>query len=175
MSNDFKQTNVLIRMFVLMTALCAVMAMPLSAYAQSAVVKGTVTDSAGEPLMGAGVIVKGTSNGCITDLDGNFELTGVTYPVTLVASFIGLSDKEVTLATAAQSPCAIVLEADQNYLDEVVVVGYGTQKKVNLTGAVGVVDGKELAQRPVTSAVQALQGADPSLLLTQKSGSLEGD
>ena len=175
MSNDFKQTNVLIRMFVLMTALCAVMAMPLSAFAQSAVVKGTVTDSAGEPLMGAGVIVKGTSNGCITDLDGNFELTGVTYPVTLVASFIGLSDKEVTLATAAQSPCAIVLEADQNYLDEVVVVGYGTQKKVNLTGAVGVVDGKELAQRPVTSAVQALQGADPSLLLTQKSGSLEGD
>ncbi|MBQ2371849.1 MAG: SusC/RagA family TonB-linked outer membrane protein, partial [Bacteroidales bacterium] len=91
-----------------------------------------------------------------------------------VASFIGLSEKEVTLENAASSPCAIVLEEDQNYLNEVVVVGYGTQKKVNVTGAVGVVDGKELAMRPVNSAAQALQGADPSLLLTSGSGGIEG-
>ena len=103
--------------------------MPFSAAGQSATVKGTVTDSTGEPLMGAGIMVKGTSNGTITDLDGNFELKGVTYPVTLVASFIGLTEKEVTLENAAASPCVIVLESDQNYLNEVVVVGYGTQKR----------------------------------------------
>ena len=149
--------------------------LPLSASAQKSVVKGTVKDSNGELLMGAGVVVKGTSLGTITDLDGNFTIEGVSYPVTLVASFIGMTDQEVTLNSAAESPCQIVLGADKNYLEEVVVVGYGTQKKVNLTGAVGVVDGEELARRPVTSAAQALQGADPSLILTQKSGGLEGD
>ena len=174
MSNHTKAASGLIRLFVLVTVLCGMMAMPFSAAGQSATVKGTVTDNTGEPLMGAGIMVKGTSNGCITDLDGNFELKGVTYPVTLVASFIGLSEKEVTLENAASSPCAIVLEEDQNYLNEVVVVGYGTQKKVNVTGAVGVVDGKELAMRPVNSAAQALQGADPSLLLTSGSGGIEG-
>ena len=174
MSNHTKAASGLIRLFVLVTVLCGMMAMPFSAAGQSATVKGTVTDNTGEPLMGAGIMVKGTSNGTITDLDGNFELKGVTYPVTLVASFIGLSEKEVTLENAASSPCAIVLEEDQNYLNEVVVVGYGTQKKVNVTGAVGVVDGKELAMRPVNSAAQALQGADPSLLLTSGSGGIEG-
>ena len=142
---------------------------------QAVTIKGTVRDSGGELLMGAGVIVKGTTNGTITDIDGNFVISNVSYPVTLVASFIGLSDKEITLASAADNPCAIVLDADQNFLDEVVVVGYGTQKKVNLTGAVSVVDGKELAQRPVNSAAQALQGADPSLLLTSGSGAIEGN
>ena len=149
--------------------------LPLSASAQKSVVKGTVKDSDGELLMGAGVVVKGTSQGTITDVNGSFELDGVTYPVTLVASFIGMADQEVTLNSAAESPCEIVLGVDKNFLEEVVVVGYGTQKKVNLTGAVGVVDGKELALRPVNSAAQALQGADPSLLLTQKSGGIEGD
>ena len=149
--------------------------LPLSASAQKSVVKGTVKDSDGELLMGAGVVVKGTSQGTITDVDGNFVLEGVTYPVTLVASFIGMADQEVTLNSAAESPCQIVLGADENFLNEVVVVGYGTQKKVNLTGAVGVVEGKDLALRPVNSAAQALQGADPSLLLTMGNGSVEGN
>ena len=149
--------------------------LPLSASAQKSVVKGTVKDSDGELLMGAGVVVKGTSQGTITDVDGNFVLDGVTYPVTLVASFIGMADQEVTLNSAAESPCQIVLGADENFLNEVVVVGYGTQKKVNLTGAVGVVEGKDLALRPVNSAAQALQGADPSLLLTMGNGSVEGN
>ena len=149
--------------------------LPLSASAQKSVVKGTVKDSDGELLMGAGVVVKGTSQGTITDVNGNFELDGVTYPVTLVASFIGMADSEVTLNSAAESPCQIVLGVDENFLNEVVVVGYGTQKKVNLTGAVGVVEGKDLALRPVNSAAQALQGADPSLLLTMGNGSVEGN
>ena len=149
--------------------------LPLSASAQKSVVKGTVKDSDGELLMGAGFVVKCTSHVTITDVNGNFELDGVTYPGTLVASFIGMADQEVPLNSAAESPCEIVLGVDKNFLEEVVVVGYGTQKKVNLTGAVGVVDGEELALRPVNSAAQALQGADPSLLLTQKSGGIEGD
>lgn len=149
--------------------------LPLSASAQKSVVKGTVKDSDGELLMGAGVVVKGTSLGTITDVNGTFELGGVTYPVTLVASFIGMADQEVTLSSAAESPCEIVLGVDKNFLEEVVVVGYGTQKKVNLTGAVGVVDGKELAMRPVNNAAMALQGADPSLILTTGSGGVEGD
>ena len=138
-------------------------------------VKGIVKDANGEPLMGAGVMVKGTRNGTITDLDGNFSVSGVTYPVTLTVSFIGYADVDVTLDAPSQSPCVVTLAEDQNYLEEVVVVGYGTQKKVNLTGAVGVVEGKDLQMRPVNSAAQALQGADPSLLLTSGSGSLEGN
>ena len=147
-----------------------------SLYAQTgtAIVKGSVVDTDGLPLIGAGVVVKGTALGTITDHDGNFELKGVSYPVTLVASFIGLTEKEVLVANSAQSPVQIILTEDQNYLNEVVVVGYGTQKKVNLTGAVGVVDGKELQMRPVNSAAQALQGADPSLVLTMGNGGVDG-
>ena len=74
------------------------------------VVKGVVRDAAGEPLMGAGVVVKGTSDGCITDIDGNFTLSGVSYPLTLVVSFIGLAETEVTLASASDSPVAVTLQ-----------------------------------------------------------------
>ena len=81
--------------------------LPLSASAQESVVKGSVKDSNGELLMGAGVVVKGTSQGTITDLDGNFVIEGVSYPVTLVVSFIGMEDQEVTLASAAESPCQV--------------------------------------------------------------------
>ena len=88
------------RFFVLAAIFCGMLA-PMSTYAQqvakNATVSGTVCDSYGELLMGAGVVVKGTSYGCITDLDGNFTLEGVSYPVTLVASFIGLTEKEVTV------------------------------------------------------------------------------
>ena len=178
MRNDSKRTGGLISRFLFAIVLCVMIA-PVSLSAQTNLsakntVKGIVVDTAGEPLMGAGVVVKGTSYGCITDLDGNFVLTDVAYPVTLVVSFIGLADSEVTLNSFAECPCKVVLAEDQNYLNEVVVVGYGTQKKVNLTGAVGVVDGKELAMRPVNSAAQALQGADPSLVLTSSTGGPEG-
>ncbi len=147
---------------------------PLGGPVKKASVKGVVKDSNGELLMGAGVLVKGTTLGTITDMDGNFEISDVTYPVTLTVSFIGMSDQEITLENPAESPCSIALAEDNNFLDEVVVVGYGTQKKVNLTGAVGIVEGKDLEMRPVNSAAQALQGADPSLLLTTGSGSIEG-
>lgn len=137
-------------------------------------IPGKVTDSSGEPLMGASVMVKGTTTGFIADLDGKFALQGVKYPATLVVSFIGYSDYELTV-TGDEKEVAIVLDDSMNVLNDVVVVGYGTQKRVNLTGAVAVIDGKDLNQRPVTNAAQALQGADPSLVFSAGNGSIEGD
>ena len=99
-------------------------AKPVAAAQAKNTVTGVVTDANGEPLMGAGVMVKGTTHGCVTDLDGKFVLEGVSYPVTLTVSFIGLSESEVTLSSASESPCKVSLAEDKNYLEEVVVVGY---------------------------------------------------
>ena len=137
-------------------------------------IKGKVLDPSGEPLPAASLMVKGTKTGFFTDVDGNFELSGISYPATLVVSYIGFSDKEVAVA-GTESNLVITLSDVQNLLDDVVVVGYGTQKRVNLTGAVSVIDGKDLNNRPVTNTAMALQGADPSLLLTTGNGSIAGN
>lgn len=137
-------------------------------------VKGKVTDPSGAPLPAASLMVKGTKTGFFTDMDGNFELSGIDYPVTLVVSYIGFSEKEVNV-NGTETDLTISLSDDQNLLDDVVVVGYGTQKKVNLTGAVSVIDGKDLNARPVTNTAMALQGADPSLTLTTGNGSIAGN
>lgn len=137
-------------------------------------IKGTVKDTSGEGLIGATLVVKGTTTGFITDLDGNFVLSGISFPATLVVSYIGYSDVEITVR-GNESSLEVVLDDSMIALNEVVVVGYGTQKKVNLTGAVSVIDGKELNARPVTNTAMALQGADPSLLLTTGNGSITGD
>jgi len=138
---------------------------------ESRALSGTVVDSNGEPLPGAGIIVKGTTTGFITDLDGNYTITGVTFPTTVVISYIGFADTEVTLTGNEKSPYTIKLDASANMLDEIVVVGFGTQKKSILSGSVGVVDGATLQQRPVVSAANALQGADPSVYITTSNGS----
>jgi len=132
---------------------------------------GMVVDSNGDPLPGAGIVVKGTTTGFITDFEGNFTITGVDFPTTVIVSFIGYLDKEVVLTGSEKSPFQIQLSDTDNVLDEIVVVGFGTQKKVSLSGAVGVVDGTTLNQRPVVSAANALQGADPSLYVTTSNGS----
>lgn len=137
-------------------------------------VKGKVTDPSGAPLPAASLMVKGTKTGFFTDMDGNFELSGIDYPVTLVVSYIGFSEREVNV-NGTETDLTISLSDDQNFLDDVVVVGYGTQKKVNLTGAVSVIDGKDLNARPVTNTAMALQGADPSLTLTTGNGSIAGN
>ena len=136
-------------------------------------IKGTVTDSAGEPLVGASLMVAGTSQGFLTDLDGNYEMTGVNFPATIIVSFIGYTDTEIKMTGNEKSPYNIVLDDSQNILDDVVVIGYGTQKRANLSGAVGIVSGKELNARPVVSAANALQGADPSVNITFGTGSPE--
>ena len=136
-------------------------------------IPGTVKDQTGEPLTGAYVLVKGTNNGFITDLDGQFSLTGVSYPVTLVVSYLGFTDKEVVV-NGNENQLNITLASDMNMLEDVVVVGYGTQKRVNITGAVSTIDGQQLQQRPVSNVAQALQGADPSLIFAAQGGNISG-
>ena len=132
-------------------------------------VTGTVNDIIG-PVIGASVVEKdNTRNGTITDMDGNFELT-VKPGVTLIISYIGYKTQEVQV-TVGKS-LNIVLKEDSEMLDEVVVVGFGTQKKVNLTGSVSVATAKEIESRPVSSATQALQGVVPGLKITTSTGDL---
>lgn len=139
---------------------------------QQKTVRGVVLDEAGIPIIGANVIQKGTSNGTITDFDGNFELN-YDGNDELQISYIGYLSQTVKIGN--QTNLKIVLKEDSKTLEEVVVVGFGTQKKVNLTGAVGVADAKELQSRPVTSATQALQGLVPGLQISTNTGEMDKD
>ncbi|MCD8293452.1 MAG: TonB-dependent receptor [Prevotellaceae bacterium] len=135
-------------------------------------VKGVVNDAMG-PITGASVIEKGNvTNGTITDLDGNFTLN-VSPGATLVISFIGYKTQEVALN--GRNSINTTLHEDTEMLEEVVVVGFGTQKKVNLTGSVGLATAKDLESRPVTSATQALQGLVPGLQITTTTGELDNN
>ena len=153
-------------LFLSLLGLVLITTIPVSnALAQTTHISGSVVDVTGEPVIGASVIVKGTSNGTVTDFDGLFDLDAPDK-ATLQISYIGFQSQELT----ATKKMNIVLLEDTKALDEVIVVGYGTQKKVNLTGSVSSIEGKVLNARPVPSAVQALQGADPSLNITPASG-----
>ncbi len=129
--------------------------MPLSIWAQRIQLTGQVTDVLGEPIIGASVLEKGTTNGVITDFDGNFELN-VSNQATMVISYVGYMTQEVALD--GRRHLKIVLKEDTEMLDEVVVVGYGTMKKSDMTGAISSVDVEELAKRTTTNPAEALQG-----------------
>ena len=144
-------TNVLRRlMFLALVALCT-----SGAWAQKQV-SGTVVDAAGEAVIGASVMVKGTSTGTITDFDGNFTLQNVSEKASLVISYVGYRNQ--TIAVAGKSQLNVTLEEDRQLLDEVVVVGYGVQRKSDVTGALTRVGEKELNTKPVANAFEALQG-----------------
>ncbi len=130
-------------------------------------ITGTVTDENGDPIIGTNVVEKGTTNGIITDMDGKFALS-VNDNAVLQISYIGYIAQEIRVGN--QTTLSIQLKEDSQVLEEVVVVGFATQKKVNLTGAVGVADAKALEQRPVMTAAQALQGLVPGLIISQSSG-----
>lgn len=134
---------------------------------QKKLISGTVTDLNGDPIIGANVIEKGTTNGTVTDINGHFSLE-VSEKSILTISYIGYVLKEVKIGN--QSKLQIELSEDTQSLDEVVVVGFGTQKKVNLTGAVSVVNSEVLDARPVTTATQALQGVLPGLNISMNNG-----
>ena len=123
---------------------------------QNGTATGVVKDALGETVIGASVVVKGTTNGTITDFDGNFSLSGVKNGDIIQISFVGYQTQEIAWTG---KPLNIVLKDDAQALEEVVVVGYGTQKKVNLTGAVAAIDGDVLESRPITNIGQGLQGA----------------
>lgn len=148
----FGRMGKLQRLFLV--ALFSVLA--IGAYAQSKTVSGTVIDQTGEPVIGANVLVKGTTNGVITDLDGKFTLSNVPNNGTISISFIGYKDQEISVA--GKTNLQVSLQEDNAMLDEVVVVGYGVQKKSDVTGALTRVGAEELNVKPVSNAFEALQG-----------------
>ena len=131
------------------------LATAFAAQAQNLTVKGVVFDEADQPMIAAGVVQKGTTNGTVTDLDGRFSLV-VPKGATVVFSTIGYLNKEVVVENDA--PLVIKLEADTQMLEETVVIGYGVQKKSDLTGAISQVKSEDIANRTIASPEQALQG-----------------
>lgn len=137
----------------------------LASKAQEFTAQGSIKDSAGEPLPGASVIVKGTTHGVVSDLDGNFSIK-VKSGDRLVFSYIGYSD-QVIPASAKQMN--VILEMDSNFLEETVVVGYGTQKRATLTGAVSTVSNKDITTTKNENVVNMLSGKIPGVRITQNS------
>lgn len=135
-------------------------------------VRGQVVDEAGEPIIGANVVVEGTTNGMITDLDGNFSLK-CPAGSTLKASYIGYLSRSVKV-TANMPALKITLKEDAETLEEVVVVGYGTMKKSDLTGSVASVNAEEMMKRNPVNLGQGLQGAAAGVTVIRSSGDPEG-
>lgn len=134
---------------------------------QTGTCKGLVKDAAGEAIIGASVVVKGTTNGTITDFDGNFSLDGVKKGDVIVISYVGYQSQEVKWNGNSLN---VILKEDSKTLSEVVVVGYGVQKKVNLSGSVAMVDSKELENRPIQNVSSGLQGLMPGVTVTGTNG-----
>ena len=162
-------TNVLRRlMFLVVVVLCA-----SSSMAQKKVT-GTIVDGAGDPIIGASVMVKGTSNGSVTDFDGNFTINNVPENGTLVFSYVGYRTQSIS--AAGKTNFQVALEEDKQLLDEVVVVGYGVQRKSDVTGALTRVGEKELNSKPVNNAFEALQGkaAGVDITTSERPGTVGG-
>ena len=175
MENDFlKRTSGRRVLFsaALLASLC--MGSPQFSYAateniqtvmQNGTVKGRIVDGMGEPVIGASVQVKGSGTGVISDIDGNFTLSNVPSDAVLVISYVGYQTQEIKVA--GKPFLDITMKEDTEMLDEVVVVGYGTQKKATLTGSVASVGGDVLESRPVSNTAIGLQGQVPGLTITR--------
>ncbi len=140
----------------------------IAGYSQNINVKGVVKDVNNAPMPGVAILEKGTTNGTITDSNGNYVIKVSNSNVTLVFSFIGMKTQEV--AVNGMSTINIKMESEDVALDELVVVGYGTQKKVNLTGAISNVTAKELDARPITNMSNALSGLATGVYVSQPDG-----
>lgn len=158
-----KCTTYYFRPLGLLLLLCLI---PLCSIAQNITVKGIVKDNLGESVIGANVTEKGTTNGMITDLDGNFSLT-VQKNATLVISYIGYVTQEI--AIKGNTNLNIILKEDSKALEEVVVIGYGTAKKSDVTGSIASVGGDKLQEMPSTNITYALQNRVAGVDMTQTS------
>ena len=159
---EHKSKSLLWRLFFVLFAF----SMSINLYAQEITTIGTVVDQNGEPLIGVTVSVMKGSNGTITDIDGNFSIK-CNKGATLKFSYIGYKDvTQVTMGTKMN----IVLTEDAQALDEVVVIGYGTVKKRDLTGAISTVNAKTIEERQPTDVFQALQGEVSGLQISNNSG-----
>ncbi len=139
----------------------------ISAVLQGITITGTVADGSG-PLPGVNIVIKGTSIGQVTDSDGRYSIAVPNADATLVFSFVGYVTEEITIGERRTIDVSLVESSAQ--IEEVVVVGYGSQKKVNLTGAVGVVSGQDIASKSSTDVVNAMMGQIPGLLVSRNSG-----
>src|SRR5690606_35375800 len=131
-------------------------------------INGRVVNESGESLIGVTILIKGTDNGTATDLDGNFRLDDVEENAVLVISYIGYLTQEITVGN--KSELTVTLIEDSQNLEEVVVVGYGTQKKTSLTSAVSSLKGEEIASVPLTNLGNSLGGRLSGIIVKQNSG-----
>ena len=161
-----KKKRLILKLTSLLLVICS-----YSGYAQTKNVSGNVADASGVPLPGVNVVVKGTYTGVITDVEGIYNVT-VDEGQVLIFSFIGFKDEEVVVGSA--NTYDVSLETDDTQLDEVVVIGYGTQKKSDITGAVASIDKERLDIVPNTNVVQALQGSVPGVVINNNSSSASG-
>lgn len=160
----FEKSTKFIKFFLLLALLFPF----LNGYGQSKTITGTVNDNENKPLPGVNVFIKGAKVQAVTDLNGKFTLANVDEKATIVFSFIGFMTKEVAVGNKAILD--VKLEADAKTLNETVVVGYGVQKKANLTGAVDQVRSDALQNRPIPNLTQGLQGALPNLNIRMQDG-----
>lgn len=151
---------------LLLMFMCSIVTMFV--HAQNLQITGTVKDSKGESLIGASVVAVGSSMGVITDLDGNFTLTVSQNVKEITVSYVGFTTQNVSIQ--GKTHVEVILKEKEGLLDDVVVVGYGTQKKATLTGAVSSISGDAMRQRPVASMSTALQGTMPGVTIQQTSG-----
>ena len=157
-----RKINSIQKPLVLLFLLCL---FPMGALAQS-IVKGTVSDEAGEPVIGATVKVQGSNEGAITDFDGNYSVKAASN-ATLVFSYVGYVTQEVSVG--GKSTINITLKEDNTTLNDVVVIGYGTMKKKLVTGATVQVKGEDIAKLNTTNALEAMQSSTPGVQITQSS------
>jgi len=136
--------------------------------AQQNSISGTVTDEGGEPLPGVTVLIKGTTNGTVTNMDGNYSISNVPDDATLSFSFVGMLTQEVVVGS--QTTVNVQMAIDAIGIEEVIAIGYGTVKKRDLTGGISTVAGDVIAERKTTQVSQALQGATSGVSVTRTSG-----
>lgn len=164
MSNKMKNMRALLLLLFAATS--------FTAFAQNVTLTGNVKDTTGEPIIGASVLQKGTSNGTITDFDGNFSLS-ISPDATVVVSYIGMKPQEISVK--GKTILNVTLADDAQALDEVVVIGYGTTKRSDLTGSVASVGAKELAAIPITNAAEAITGRMAGVQVTTTEGSPDAE
>ena len=138
------------------------------AYAQSSSISGLVSDENNMPLLGVNVIVKGESRGTTTDFDGNFTVEDISQGDVLQFSYVGFITQEITVNN--QQTINVTLQTDSESLDEVVVIGYGTQQRKDITGSVSVVSDEAIRGLQPIQTTQALQGTSSGVVVTQTSG-----
>lgn len=140
----------------------------ITAQQQQRAISGKVTDTRNQPLPGVTVVVKGTTQGTVTNADGEYTLSNIPANTTLQFSFVGMKTTEVVVGS--QTSISVAMEEETIGIDEVVAIGYGTQKRVNLTGAVATANGEELTQSPSVSLSNSFAGRLPGIIATNRSG-----